>query len=121
LAVLAVLVVFLAFLALCDLCLCVGFGASEVAGAGSAAIGAADFGMSAAMEPAARPKTNNAAVIRDADLIIQSPKACKNYERRKDTRSLLLWSDMKIISRTNRRHHSLTRVASATSAAGGAL
>jgi hypothetical protein len=39
----------------------------------SAAIGAADFGISAAIEEAAKPKLNSAAVIRVADLFIRSP------------------------------------------------
>jgi hypothetical protein len=49
-----------------------------VAGAGvevavSAAVGAADFGASAAIEAAAKPKLNNAVVIRVADLFMRTP------------------------------------------------
>ena len=53
-----------------------GFGASVVdpaAAGGSAAIGAADFGMSADIARAARPKVNNAEVIRVPDLFMRSP------------------------------------------------
>jgi hypothetical protein len=51
------------------------FGASAGAAAAgaSAAIGAAAFGISAAMEAAARPKVNNAEVIRIPDLFMRSP------------------------------------------------
>jgi hypothetical protein len=53
-----------------------GFGASVAgvaAAGGSAAIGAADFGMSADIAAAARPKVNKAEVIRVPDLIMRSP------------------------------------------------
>jgi hypothetical protein len=39
----------------------------------SAAIGAAVFGMSAAMEAAAKPNVNNAVVMRVADFFMRSP------------------------------------------------
>jgi hypothetical protein len=60
-----------------------------VAGAGvavSAAIGAAVFGMSAAMEAAAKPKVNKAVVMRVADFFMRSPngwlrlKRCEEYD-----------------------------------------
>jgi hypothetical protein len=58
------------------LCFLAGFAVS-VAGAAaagaSAAIGAAAFGMSAAIAAAARPKVNNAEVIRVPDLFMRSP------------------------------------------------
>jgi hypothetical protein len=44
-----------------------------VAVAVSAAVGAADFGASAAIEAAARPKLNKAVVIRVADLFMRTP------------------------------------------------
>ena len=74
-----VVAVFFVFLLACPaffvLCLCVvGLAVSVAPAPVSAAVGAADFGMSAAMEPAARPKTNKAEPIRDADLIMESPK-----------------------------------------------
>ena len=59
---------------LCFLCFfVVVFGASVGAGA-SAAVGAADFGMSAAMAPATRPKANRAVEIRVTDLFMKTPK-----------------------------------------------
>jgi hypothetical protein len=61
---------FLCFLLL--LCLWVvlfGAGVAE-----SAAIGAADFGLSAAIEAAAKPNVNNAVVMRVADLFMKSPR-----------------------------------------------
>jgi hypothetical protein len=68
------------------LCFLAGFGASvevpEAAGA-SALIGAADFGMSAAIAPAAIPRDNNADVIKVPDLFIQSPTV-GIIERRKE-------------------------------------
>jgi hypothetical protein len=39
----------------------------------SVAMGAADFGMSVAIEAAAKPKESNAAVMRVADLFMRSP------------------------------------------------
>jgi hypothetical protein len=62
-----------------------------VAGAGvavavSAAVGAAVFGMSAAMEAAAKPKVNKAVVMRVADFFMRSPngwlrlKRCEEYD-----------------------------------------
>lgn len=79
-----VLAVFLLFLCeawcedLCDdlceaWCLCEDFGASD-AGASPCA--------RAAIEPAVSPKAKIAALIRDADLIIQSPN-CEIFERAK--------------------------------------
>jgi hypothetical protein len=39
----------------------------------SAAIGAADFGISAAVAAAAKPRVNNAVIIKLPDLVIRSP------------------------------------------------
>ena len=65
---------FLAFLLVClavlALVLVAGAGVAVVV---SAAIGAADFGMSAAIEAAAKPRVNNAVVIRVADFFMRSP------------------------------------------------
>jgi hypothetical protein len=68
-------------------CFLAGFVASaELAAAGeSAAIGAAFFGISAAIAPAARPKVNKAEVSRVPDLFIASPtvginKQTKEYD-----------------------------------------
>jgi hypothetical protein len=64
--------------------LAAGFGASvvvpEAAGA-SADIGAADFGISAAIAPAARPKVNKAEAITVPDLFIASPAVGKLQRR----------------------------------------
>ena len=52
----------------------------------SAAAGAADFGVSAAMEAAAKPKVNKAVVMRVADFFMRSPngwlrlKRCEEYD-----------------------------------------
>jgi hypothetical protein len=76
-------VAFLCFLAVCLVVLVL------VAGAGvavSAAIGAADFGISAAMEAAAKPNVNKAVVMRVADFFMRSPngwlrlKRCEEYD-----------------------------------------
>lgn len=55
------------------LCFFVVFGASVGAGE-SAAVGAEDFGISAAMAPAARPKANRAVETRVRDLFMKTPK-----------------------------------------------
>jgi hypothetical protein len=58
------------------LCFLAGFDVSVVvleAAGESAAIGAALFGISAAIAPAARPKVNKAEVIKIPDLFIASP------------------------------------------------
>jgi hypothetical protein len=78
------------------LCFLVVFGASvdvlDAAGA-SADIGAALFGMSAAMAPAARPKVSKAEVINVPDLFISSP-AVGFYERKEEyARSMVLSRD----------------------------
>ena len=58
-----------------------------VAGAGaavpvSAATGAADLGMSAAIEAAAKPRVNKAVVIKVADLFMRSPNVGRVKTRR---------------------------------------
>jgi hypothetical protein len=62
-----------------------GASAELVAAGESAAIGAAFFGISAAIAPAARPKVNKAEVSRVPDLFIASPtvginKQMKEYD-----------------------------------------
>jgi hypothetical protein len=67
-----------------------GFGASVVvpaAAGGSAAIGAADFGISADIAAAARPKVNNAVVIRVPDLVMRSPNGGIDKQIREYARS----------------------------------
>ena len=59
---------FLCFLLVCLWVLVAGAGVAV-----SAAIGAADFGISAAMDAAAKPKVNNAVVMRVADFFMRSP------------------------------------------------
>jgi hypothetical protein len=70
---------FLCFLLLVLLCLWVL--AEEAGAALSAAAGVPDFGASAAIEAAAKPKVNNAVVIRVADFFMRSPKRWCGLER----------------------------------------
>jgi hypothetical protein len=63
-------VAFLCFLLLCLVVLVLVAGAVVPV---SAAIGAADFGISAAIEAAAKPKVNKAVVIRVAVFFMRSP------------------------------------------------
>jgi hypothetical protein len=74
-------VAFLCFLLECLVVLVLGAGVAV-----SAAIGAADFGMSAAIEAAAKPNVNKAVVMRVADFFMRSPngwlrlKRCEEYD-----------------------------------------
>ena len=71
------------------------FGASvvlEAAGA-SADIGAAVFGMSAAIAPAARPMVNKAEIIKVPDLVIASPTVGINKRMREYAGSVELSAD----------------------------
>ena len=63
--------VFLCFLVVVVCFLALGAGAGVAV---SAAVGAADFGMSAAIDAAAKPRVIKAVVIKVADFFMRSPK-----------------------------------------------
>jgi hypothetical protein len=80
------------FFFLLVLCFLVAGFAASAAGAAaagaSAAIGAAAFGMSAAIAAAARPKVNNAEVIKVPDLFMSSPNGVINKQSKEYARSI---------------------------------
>jgi hypothetical protein len=78
---------------LCFLLLCLWVVLFVAGAAVSAAIGAADFGISAASEAAAKPKVNKAVVMRVADLFMKSPGRVVDKRREEYARSYALDRD----------------------------
>jgi hypothetical protein len=79
---------FLCFLLLCLWLALFVEGADE-----SAAVGAADVGLPAAIEAAAKPSVNKAVVMRVADLFMKSPGRVIDKRREEYARSNLLHRD----------------------------